>query len=292
MREITRKSLIAASILVFAVLFAEISLTTYDPFGLDYFRHSYNYFDDMEPNSGYSYMHRRNFLRKYGDMELNTNSLGLRERWIKEKSRPRLLILGDSVVFGWGVRASHRFQDKLNGMVSGYEIVSAGVGSWNTVDEFIWLTEHINKIDPDGILLVVTDNDMFFKRERTGSGLVKTLVKNTKLGALSFWIYRLWSTRHPTNKEIAATQNAILELSRFCKGQGVDLRVLLYGTKERSDFDFVLHKYKFFFELHRHKVYTLPRELFGSEYRLSRVDGHLNERGHSLLANYIYREVL
>jgi hypothetical protein len=94
------------------------------------------------------------------DWRIDINSLGLRERDVqleKPKGKKRVLILGDSVVFGTGVDASHRFSDFLNRALDpDYEVINGGVAGWGTDQELIYYELRGCNLKPDVVVLTLT----------------------------------------------------------------------------------------------------------------------------------------
>ena len=89
---------------------------------------------------------------------------GLRDRgfdYEKPEGVTRILMLGDSVTYGWGVAVEHtaakRLARPLNASANGrFEVVNAGVGNDNTAMEMAWFLNEGVRYDPD---LVVLDPD-------------------------------------------------------------------------------------------------------------------------------------
>ena len=279
-------------------LICEAWLQTYDPFGLDYFGEVFEYIDELEYNENYSYRH------KASD---GINSLGMRWHEVGEKTGKRLLILGDSVVYGWGVKSDRIFPAQLERYyfespikyVSKTDIVVAGVGSWNTIDESRWLRENYESLQIDELLLVITGNDMLSKKsienikdDRLRS-VKKFLVGNSKVCALAYWLYKKVDARYPTPNEVISAKSAILDIYWLCTD--VDIKILLYGTKASIKQDFTLSTFSNYFERLNSsnlKIYELPENLLIQENQISKIDRHLNAKGHWMLAKYIYEEVL
>jgi hypothetical protein len=71
---------------------------------------------------------------------IKLNSNGLREREIsKEKTKKRILFLGDSFLFGYGVSAEDRFTSILgNELQENWEIINAGQMGYGTDQEYLW----------------------------------------------------------------------------------------------------------------------------------------------------------
>jgi lysophospholipase L1-like esterase len=101
--------------------------------------------------------------------EIRTNSLGLRDREFdlpKRAGRFRILSLGDSGSFGWGVREEECYAKRLEGLLNGtpsrdrYEVVNAGVPSYESWRELIMLERLQPSLEPDLVICQVSDNDL------------------------------------------------------------------------------------------------------------------------------------
>lgn len=91
------------------------------------------------------------------------NGLGLRGREISRAKRAdvrRVLVFGDSFVFGVGVDEEHLFTSHLERLLGpGVEVVNMGVSGYSTDQEYILFQDLGEKLDPDLVILVVCDND-------------------------------------------------------------------------------------------------------------------------------------
>lgn len=116
-----------------------------------------------------AFEHRPNFRGK--DIRGNSiclNSLGLRDREYalpKPRGVFRILVLGDSVAFGDGIRAEETFVKKLetglnpNAAGKTVEALNAGVRGYNTFQELKLLEEVGLKYGPDLVLVAYVLND-------------------------------------------------------------------------------------------------------------------------------------
>lgn len=97
------------------------------------------------------------------------NSHGLRDReheWTKPRGTYRILVLGDSITFGWGVRAEDTFarqlEADLNARFAGrptVEVINSGVGNYNTRQEVSYYRERGHDYTPDLVILAFFIND-------------------------------------------------------------------------------------------------------------------------------------
>ena len=281
----------------------EISLRIYDPWGLDYFGYVFEYVDELVYNEGYGYLHKKNSRTKIGRIKIETNSYGMRWRELTEpKAKKRLLILGDSVVFGWSVKQDRIFPELIDIMRNDREVVSAGVGSWNTVDQYEWLKENYKSLALDELLLVITDNDIFSKKSirDLGNDRIRSmkvfLVKNFKSFAFAYWTYKRVDSRNPTIEENYFSRKALLGIYRLCKDEDIKFKILLYGSEDDIKRKYALNMYSnvIFWRLNMRgkELQYLPDNLLIQENQISKIDRHLNAMGHWKLAKYILRDVL
>jgi GDSL-like Lipase/Acylhydrolase family len=98
---------------------------------------------------------------------VHLNSMGLRGREVaarKPDGVRRILVLGDSFVFGVGVNESSAFSSRLEALLNAgqpnrYEVVSMGVSGYSTDQEYLLYQELGASLQPDIVILVACDND-------------------------------------------------------------------------------------------------------------------------------------
>jgi lysophospholipase L1-like esterase len=91
------------------------------------------------------------------------NSKGLRDRehsYEKPAGRFRILVVGDSFVFGsGGVETSSRFTDILEKTLKKVELINTGVPAYGTDQEYLYLKTEGLKYHPDLVILCIFSND-------------------------------------------------------------------------------------------------------------------------------------
>ncbi len=89
------------------------------------------------------------------------NSLGLRDAELAaDDDRPRILFVGDSFVWGFGVEVDDRFTNRIQADVADHRIVNAGIAGFGTDQEYLLMRRFWEKIRPSVVVLVVcTHND-------------------------------------------------------------------------------------------------------------------------------------
>lgn len=91
------------------------------------------------------------------------NQLGLRDRdrsYEKQQDKKRILVLGDSFVWGYGVNAEETLTRRLEAELAGAEVINAGVTAYGTTQELLWLEREGVKYHPDLVVLVLYKNDI------------------------------------------------------------------------------------------------------------------------------------
>lgn len=82
------------------------------------------------------------------DVEVATNSLGMRDDEPGAKDRPRVLLLGDSFAMGYGVERGQLFADLLEAQLR-VDVVNAGTGGYEIVQQPRVLAEYGPRLKPD-----------------------------------------------------------------------------------------------------------------------------------------------
>jgi lysophospholipase L1-like esterase len=102
------------------------------------------------------------------DVQVDTNSLGLRGPEVtvpKPADRYRVLVLGDSFSFGWGVEFKDAWVTRLARELQtpdgrSVEVVDAGVPGWSPPQEFVFLEQRGLDLQPDLVLWQLCSNDL------------------------------------------------------------------------------------------------------------------------------------
>jgi hypothetical protein len=88
------------------------------------------------------------------------NSIGLRDIELAPGPGRTILFVGDSFVYGLGVKAEERFTERLREELPGTRIVNAGVAAYGTDQELLLLKRLWPRIEPSVVVLIVcVDND-------------------------------------------------------------------------------------------------------------------------------------
>lgn len=95
------------------------------------------------------------------------NSLGFRSPEPVTNSKPTVVILGDSFVWGFDVAASERFTDKLQARHPEWNVCNLGVSGYGTDQELLLLYAYFQIYHPAAVVLVFSSDNDFDDNART-----------------------------------------------------------------------------------------------------------------------------
>lgn len=115
-------------------------------------------------NPRIGHVHRPNASSRLMGVRVETNSDGLRDREypVERNDSRRIVALGDSLTFGWGVAEEDSFVTLLEerlGRERPTEIINFGTGNYNTEQEVALFLEKGLKYRPDDVVLFYFIND-------------------------------------------------------------------------------------------------------------------------------------
>jgi lysophospholipase L1-like esterase len=295
--------LLLVSTIVGGALAMEVAVRAFDLFGASLYREIGRYMRDLEPDPVVGYRHRPGLRATYEGASVEINDLGLRERPLAPKSpeRWRVLLLGDSVTFGWGVEAGSTFGRRLEADLSArlgraVETVNAGVCGYNTSQELGSLRAHAEAVAPDAVVLLYVDNDInpaeplpAAAEERDalggGGGALRSLLLRTWLGRIG--VHLLTAQGPETGPGRVESMAALAAIAAECRARSRSFVVFGYRLERspRTDGLFaevagVARREGFAF----HDVLPWFEAVHPREVTNSFLDSHPNPRGHAMLA--------
>lgn len=118
--------------------------------------------DAADPRIGH--LHRPGASARLMGVEVEINANGLRDRDypIERVGGERIVFLGDSLTFGWGVEVEQRFESLLERSLNERgptEILNFGAGNYNTEQEVALFLERGLGYSPDRVVLFYFIND-------------------------------------------------------------------------------------------------------------------------------------
>ena len=151
------------------LLVVEWALRAFNPFGVDFFHNLPYHMQGMVDDSRLGYRHPESAEYMLGEKRVRINSHGLRDDevpYAKTEGQKRILVLGDSVTFGWGVSQGESFSDRLEVLLReqtggrDWQVINAGVNGYNTRQEADFLRIEGMRYSPDYLVLVYVSNDV------------------------------------------------------------------------------------------------------------------------------------
>ncbi len=313
-------------LLVASILVVEIALRIVDPIGIAHFREVGAYASLLELEGPWGYLHKPGYRARLQGVDVVINSHGLRSpetSLAKPDGTRRLLIIGDSVVLGWGAPQDSIFPARLSRMLGStgapVEVIAAGVGSWNTRTELEWLRARGLAFQPDAVLLMIVGNDadpkdvghtevahdslLAFVPGAGGSSRLRDAWQKAYRASfiLAYAQYARVAFRQqrhetagyaPDSPPWRDARSALDGIVDVCAQNHIALIVFLYGDDARVERSAVLRAYRDRLAARGVTAHALPAALF-EERRLhnSIVDGHENAAGHAVLAREMGRVV-
>jgi lysophospholipase L1-like esterase len=286
-------------------------------FGIEMWKYA-KYIKRQSGNLAMSHEHTPNSEAFLMGVPVKINSQGLRddERDLsKDPQTFRILMLGDSITFGWGVRQEETFSKVLERLLNDrppegpwqrYEVINTGVGNYNTAQEVAYFSERGQRYRPDMVMLAWFINDA----EDTPKPVENWLARQSCLYTFvsSAWDDLARNTQaRPSYKEYyaglfedgkegwTACQRALDELAETCRRESFDLRILLIPELHSlgADYEFKDIYAKLQRIAEKHKVTCLNLvDAFPQEdpksFWVSPGDAHPNGRAHAIIAEALY----
>ena len=264
---------------------------------------------DSHPDADVGRVHQPD-LRDYESrgVMVSTNRYGMRERDYalpKPDGVVRIVLLGDSMVFGLGVAAEDRLgvhleewlEERAPGFEGRIECLHLGAASWNIQAEAGYLRRQLNDLRPDLVIHIVVPNDIEDSAGTRGFGgmanfspqrrqradvIISAGFPSRALGVDKLGLLRLGLDHEPRIRYRTAAED-IRRLAQAVERGGGRYR-LLVSFRELLP---IAGK-----QLARHLepewvVYLSP-SVADPRYTLARGDAHWNRSGHALIGRLIY----
>jgi lysophospholipase L1-like esterase len=107
-----------------------------------------------KPNNEVSYTGTRT-------IHIAHNEMGFRDKpHTREKTRPRLIFLGDSFVWGYDVEEGERFTEFLQAELPSIEVINLGVSGYGTDQCYLLLRKFFDFYDPDAVIYMFSETDI------------------------------------------------------------------------------------------------------------------------------------
>jgi hypothetical protein len=312
---------LAAGSLAISLLLLEAGLRLVNPWGMDFFHWLPYHMQGMVDHPDLGYTHPRSVSYRLGRNRVTLNSHGLRDKEIsyeKPAGERRILLLGDSVTFGWGVSDGEPFADRLEELLAArtrprWEVINAGVNGYNAQQEATYFRSEGIRYQPDIVLLTFLDNDLdavidpnvttwrrypswpeslpeAFSRLRSLSytfQATQMFLRARQLGAQRTGEIQEGSGRGITgDPRWPAARTHLQEIAELCRARGIRFMVLTFGNVDPG-----LHS-----ELASLGIRSLSlgdafaRVPQGDVY-VSKVDPHPSPAAHRAIAEFLFDEL-
>jgi hypothetical protein len=128
--------------------------------------HAIGGFTVYDPELGWKLAPSRDAVFKgaHFSVAVSQNAEGLRGPHYPDTRTPgrrRILVLGDSFVWCWGVEQADCFTQQIESALGDTDVVNAGVPGYSTAQEVLLYEREVRRYRPDLVLLVFVPNDPF-----------------------------------------------------------------------------------------------------------------------------------
>ncbi|MGC4099463.1 MAG: GDSL-type esterase/lipase family protein [Nitrospira sp.] len=316
-----RTALLMSVISLFLTLgVVELGIRLVDPLGISYYERIGTYSRDKLPDNQLVFRHKPSWETRYGNVLVTYNERGLRDRPILPKvpNEYRVLALGDSVTFGWGVDQDKTFAARLESLLPSrlhrpVRVINSGVGGYNTVQEVTYFKQDGIALQPDLVLLTYVQNDIdelnpAWNPWAAHSSGEKSIGERFNRMVGQLWLYRLvhhtYNYGLPKVKAEPATTSlqegtgwrqsmaALRELVALCEQHHIPLMVF-FERVNPNDNSVLLHDV--LLNAHGVPVQDMAAWFMGLDESVienSKVDRHHNAEGHRVMAEHMANDIV
>lgn len=229
-------------------------------FDIEMWRYS-NKIKKISSNSQIGHEHRPNAQAKLMGVDVKTNALGLRNvdvAFAKPPKITRILMLGDSLAFGWGVPMDKTYSKQVESILraqgQAIEVINSGVGNFNTSMEVEYFFEHGLKLRPDIVVLNYFINDAepmptystnVFNRNLRAyvyfASRLDAALRSAALGDNADWkqYYGSLYDEQKNAQGLGAVRSSVARLAKYCRENGIQLLLANYPElRQLKDYPF------------------------------------------------------
>lgn len=155
--------------LIIALLGVEVGVRVFADDGMQFDLEMWKYTrlaKDVSANPRLGHEHKPNVSAHLMGVDISVNAQKLRGNGVSLERVPgkaRIMMLGDSITFGWGVPFEETFPRRLERMLDAdgikSEVINAGVGNYNTIMEVEYFLNEGRRYRPDVVVLNYFIND-------------------------------------------------------------------------------------------------------------------------------------
>lgn len=301
-------------VITLGALFAvsEVAIRLYTRWSLVYDIEMSRYATEIKEESlnlRIGHVHKPNSEATLMGVHVKINSDGFRDREypVERDQSHRIVFLGDSLTFGWGVEKMKTFEEILEAELSRRrptEIINFGTGNYNTEQEVSLFVEKGLKYKPDEVVVFYFINDAEPTPRKSRWEFL------SQFRVITFFWSRLKSLLanlgpHQTFREYyaglyvdmqigwIAAKKAFIELRDICSSKGIALRVVLLPELHVLDeYPFAAEHRKILGFLRENGIKALDLAPFFAweknpmQLWVASDDAHPNEIAHAMIARY------
>ncbi len=153
---------------IVALASAEIGLRLLNPWGIEFFSTLPYHMQGMVDHPQLGFAHPRSVSYQLGRNRVSLNANGHRDDEMpvrKPAGERRILVLGDSVAFGWGVNDGEDVSARLEAMLrlknkGVWQVINTGVNGYNSEQEAVFFATEGIAFEPDIVVLIYVANDV------------------------------------------------------------------------------------------------------------------------------------
>lgn len=310
-----------------SLLLLEAFIRIVDLDGVSYYPEARRYFSNMVSSETLFYEHRPYYEDELQGVTVHINAHGLRDdfhAFKKQDGTIRILMLGDSVTFAWGVEQEDSYSKELESMLAQdgllqtgkkVEVINAGVGSYNTYQEMNYLKQKGLKYAPDIVVLLYVSNDIEPKKRAgssddsqasTASWVKKSIIGSWETVTRKSYLYTYIKARMALHSHKKSEFNecsydddpgwleseaALREMARIYRQEGISFLVFYCCMIDDSHHKTLLPLVRQTGQEENFQTIDLLPYFDGLDLQLitnSKFDPHPNAAGHRIIANAIF----
>lgn len=218
-------------------------------FDLEMWRYS-NKIKQISENTKIGHEHRPNAHAHLMGADVRTNAYGLRDvdfPLIKPPGVARILMLGDSLTFGWGVPIEKTYAKQIESILRAegrsVQVINTGVGNYNTAMEVEYFFERGKDFDPDIVVLnyfindaepMPTYNTNVFNRNLRAyvyfASRLDAALRSAEIGNHSDWqqYYTALYDEQKNAEALRSVRSSIARLAEYCRTRQIPLLLANY----------------------------------------------------------------
>ncbi len=305
-KKITQNLILICISLILMVLFLEIFIRSIVDNGMNYDIEMMKYSKTLKiksENLKVGIEHVKNKETVLMGQKIVLNDYGFRNDRIVKNQKKKILMLGDSMTFGWGSKEtfSSLIENKIEGK---YQVLNAGIGNTNTIMQINNFFLNFKDVSPEIVVLNFFINDLEKVKVKKANFIARNLYLYTFINSkfykikMKFQNKPNWQNFYSKNFEdqiiIEQTKKEISKLNDYCKKNNI--KFIIHNIPELRD----LKDYKFKKETNLIKNFAVENKItfFDSFEDLKNYneeslwvtleDSHANDKAHSIIAEYLF----